>query len=220
MFQGSSPFSDYVDMTFIVIVAISTIVLAGLMVAMIFFVFRYSRKRNPQATQIEGNLSLEITWTVIPLLLFMGMFYLGWKGYLKEIDVPEGAIPIKVTGKMWEWSFQYPNGVVTDTLYVPVKTPVRLTLVSLDVNHSLYIPAFRIKKDVIPNRENVMWFETPVTGAYDIACAEFCGLNHAYMYTKLIAQDSLYFEQWYQGVSQLQSKPYSSLISREKEEGE
>jgi cytochrome c oxidase subunit 2 len=218
MFEGSSPFSDYVDVTFLIIVGISAVVLLGLMVAMVYFVVRYSRKRNPHATQIEGSTSLEITWTVIPLILFMGMFYLGWEGYLKEVIVPEGAIPIKVTGRMWSWSFEYPNGIVTDTLYVPVKTPMRLTLISLDVNHSLYIPAFRIKKDVIPNRENVMWFETPRAESYDIACAEFCGLNHAYMYTKVVALDSAGFETWYGEVSHKQAKIYKSLISRLKQE--
>ena len=70
-------------------------------------------------------------------------------------------MPIKVTARMWSWTFEYPNGVQTDTLYVPVKEPVKLSLTSMDVNHSMYIPAFRMKKDVIPNRENIMWFSTP-----------------------------------------------------------
>jgi cytochrome c oxidase subunit 2 len=212
MFEGSSPFSDYVDTTFLLIVGVSLLVLLGLLIAMVYFVVRYSRKRNPHPTNIDGNVPLEITWTVVPLILFMGMFYLGWEGYLKESVIPEGAVPIKVTGRMWAWSFEYPNGVVTDTLFVPVNTPIKLLLHSLDVNHSFYIPAFRIKKDVIPNRNNVMWFKTPRVASYDVACAEFCGLQHSYMYTKVVARDSTAFESWYRTVSSRQTKAYSPLV--------
>jgi cytochrome c oxidase subunit II len=213
MFTGSSPFSDYVDATFLTIVGISTVVLLGLVAAMIYFVIRYSRKRNPHPTNIEGNLTLEIAWTVIPLVLFMGMFYLGWEGYLKTVTIPPGAVPIQVTARMWQWTFEYPNGVRTDTLYVPVNTPVKLTLHSLDVNHSLYIPAFRIKKDAIPNKENVMWFSTPEPKSYDIACAEYCGLRHAYMYTKVVAMSEPAFEEWFRAASSKAGRPYLALPS-------
>jgi cytochrome c oxidase subunit 2 len=213
MFQGASPFSDFVDATFLSIVGVSLLVLLGLLIAMVYFVVRYSRKRNPHPSNIEGNIPLEITWTLIPLVLFMGMFYLGWEGYLRIADIPEGALPIKVTARMWAFTFEYPNGVTTDTLYVPVHAPVKLTLHSLDVNHSMYIPAFRVKKDVIPNRDNTMWFKTAAVASYDIACAEYCGLRHAYMYTKVVSQDSTQFEQWYKTVSLKQSKPYQPLLS-------
>jgi cytochrome c oxidase subunit II len=212
MFQGTSPFSDYVDATFLTIVGISSLVLIGILIVMVYFVVRYSRKRNPHPTNIEGNIPLEITWTVIPLVLFMGMFYAGWRGYLMETQIPENALPIRVTGQMWKWTFEYPNGVQTDTLYVPVGAPMKLILHSLDVNHSLYIPAFRIKKDVIPNRENVMWFKTPRVASYDIACAEYCGLQHSYMYTKVIALDTNIYEDWYKEISMKQSKQFAPLI--------
>jgi len=211
MFTGASPFADYVDTTFLLIVGISALVLVGLMATMIYFIFRYSRKRNPHPSNIEGNVPLEVAWTVIPLVLFMGMFYMGWEGYRKMTDVPEGAIPIKVIARMWSWTFEYPNGLQTDTLYVPVKEPVKLALTSLDVNHSMYIPAFRIKKDAIPNRENVMWFSTPEVQSYDIACAEYCGLRHAYMYTRLIALDATAFDAWYQDRSAKAGKPYAPV---------
>jgi cytochrome c oxidase subunit 2 len=213
MFQGASPFSDFVDATFLSIVGVSLLVLLGLLIAMVYFVVRYSRKRNPHPSNIEGNIPLEITWTLIPLALFMGMFYLGWEGYRRIANIPEGALPIKVTARMWAFTFEYPNGVTTDTLYVPVHAPVKLTLHSLDVNHSMYIPAFRVKKDVIPNRDNTMWFKTAAVASYDIACAEYCGLRQSYMYTKVVSQDSTQFEQWYKAVSLKQSKPYQPLLS-------
>jgi cytochrome c oxidase subunit 2 len=211
MLQGASPFSDFVDTTFLLITGISLLVLIGLVCAMILFVFKYSRKRNPTATNIEGSLPLEILWTAIPLALFMGMFYMGWKGYLTTVDVPPGAVPIKVTARMWSWTFAYPNGVETDTLHVPVRTPVNLLLTSVDVNHSLYIPAFRVKKDVIPNRLNELWFETNAVTSYDIACAEYCGLRHSYMYTKVVSHDSASFVRWYQNVSAAQGKPVGAF---------
>jgi len=184
----------------------------GLLIAMVYFVVRYSRKKNPHPTNIEGHIPLEITWTIIPLILFMGMFYMGWQDYLKELKIPDNAFPIKVTAQMWKWTFEYPNGVQTDTLYVPMNVPIKCTLRSLDVNHSFYIPSFRIKKDVIPNRENVMWFKTVRKASYDIACAEYCGLEHSYMYTKVVSQDSSDFDRWYQSKSVMQTKHYSSFL--------
>jgi cytochrome c oxidase subunit 2 len=212
MFTGSSPFADYVDTTFLTIVGISSLVLLGLVVVMIYFLFRYSRKRNPWPTNIEGNVPLEVAWTVIPLVLFMGMFYMGWEGYRKMSEIPEDAVPIAVTARMWTWSFQYPNGLSTDTLYVPVRQAIKLSLISMDVNHSMYIPAFRIKKDAIPNRTNVMWFSTPEAKSYDIACAEYCGLRHAYMYTKVVALEPAKFDEWYRAQSAKASKPYAPLV--------
>jgi cytochrome c oxidase subunit II len=214
MFKGASPFSDFVDADLMFVVGVSSLVLLGLLITMVTFVIRYSRKKNPHPKNIEGNLPLEVVWTVIPLGLFMYMFYLGWDGYKKISTIPEGALPIKVTARMWTWTFEYPNGVQTDTLTVPVNTPMKLSLRSLDVNHSLYIPAFRIKKDVIPNRENTMWFKTPRVASYDIACAEYCGLRHAYMYTKVVAKDSTDFEGWYRDVSAKQGKTYAPMLGQ------
>ena len=213
MFKGASPFADYVDTTFLFIVGISLIVLIGLLIAMVYFVVHYSRRRNPHPTNIEGNTPLEVTWTVIPLALFMGMFYLGWEGYQQMSKIPEGSLPIRVTARMWSWTFEYPNGVRTDTLFVPANTPMKVLLHSADVNHSMYIPAFRIKKDVIPNRENVLWFKTPRAGSFDLTCAEYCGLHHSNMYTKVVAKDSVQFEKWYREVSTKQSKAYQPMLA-------
>lgn len=214
MFQSASPFSDYVDTTFLTIVGISSLVLLGILIAMVYFVIHYRRSKNPYPTNIEGNVPLEITWTVVPLVLFMGMFYMGWEGYRKMSIVPEGAVPIKATARMWQWSFEYPNGVTTDTLYVPAYTPIKITLRSLDVNHSLYIPAFRVKKDVIPNKDNSMWFKTSKVASYDIACAEYCGLRHSDMYTKVVSKDSAEFEDWYKATSKKQLRVYQSIFTK------
>lgn len=196
MFSGGSNFIKDVDGVFLFILAVSVLLLVLITVLMILFVIKYSRKKNPNPTNIRGNIALEILWTVIPTILVIGMFYYGWVGYKKMQDAPKDAMVIHVVARMWDWDFTYPNGVKTDTLYVPVNKAIRTELESADVNHSFYIPAFRIKKDVIPNKKNYLWFIADQVGAYDIACAEYCGLKHSYMYTKVVVMPENDFNKW------------------------
>ena len=212
MFKGASSFVENVDSAFWFVVAVSTLVFVGIVIAMIYFLIRFRRSKNPYSTNIDGHLGLEIAWTAIPLVLFMGMFYLGWVGYKDMVTVPKDSIPLKVTAMMWAWQMEYPNGLTTDTLYVPVNTPVKVSLSSRDVNHSFYIPAFRFKKDVIPGRTNVTWFKAIRRGSYDIACAEYCGLKHSAMYTKVHVLDSTAFEAWYRAASEKAGKGYTPLV--------
>jgi cytochrome c oxidase subunit 2 len=111
-------------------------------------------------------------------------------------DAPENALNIDVTAQMWKWTFKYENGKTTDSLYVPINQPVKLNLHSLDVNHAFYIPKFRIKKDVYPNQQRTVWFEANDLGSFDIACAEYCGLNHSYMYNKVTVMPQKDFAVW------------------------
>ena len=196
MFEGSSNFVQSVDTAFLFILVVSVFFLVLITGLMIYFVIRYSRKRNPQATNIHGNIPLEVAWTVIPTLLVLVMFWMGWKGYKDMATPPEDAMVVDVTAQMWIWKFQYDNGLKSDTLYVPVNKAVKVRLKSLDVNHSFYVPAFRVKKDVIPNRDNMVWFEADQIGSYDIFCAEYCGLNHSYMLNKVVVMPQMDFERW------------------------
>jgi cytochrome c oxidase subunit 2 len=149
---------------------------------MIVFAIKYNKKRHPKAIQFNDNVSLEITWTVVPFILVLLMFYYGYINFIPQRNAPKGAIPVKVIGKMWNWVFDYGNGkIIQDTLVVPVGKAVKLNMISLDVNHSLYISAFRIKEDLVPGQTTHMWFIAERTGQYDILCAEFCGLRHSYM---------------------------------------
>jgi len=163
---------------------------------MIIFVIKYSRKKNPKGKNIHGNITLEITWTVVPTLLVLVMFWLGWVGYKEMADAPEDAMIIDVTAQMWQWKFKYSNGTESDTLYVPLNKPVKVSLRSLDVNHSFYIPAFKMKKDVLPNRNNTAWFIAEELGSYTLTCAEYCGLRHSYMLTKVVVLPSKDFDDW------------------------
>lgn len=201
MFDGVSNFVNSVDGTFLFTLIVSVFFLVLITVLMIVFVIKYSRKRNPKGKNIHGNMALEITWTGIPTILVMIMFWFGWQGYKEMVDVPEDAMPVNVTAQMWKWTFKYENGKTTDSLYVPVNKPIKLILHSNDVNHAFFVPAFRLKKDVFPNRERIAWFIAEKTGRYNIACAEYCGLHHSYMYSRIIVMPEEEFKNWMYGIS-------------------
>jgi len=196
MFQGASNFAQDVDNVFMFIVAISTFFLVGLTITMIWFVIKYNRKRNPKPTQIKDNMTLELTWMIIPLIIVLAMFYYSYKVYKPMRNAPDDAMVVRVTGQMWDWSFEYENGKVSYEMYLPVNKPVKLLLYSPDVIHSFYIPAFRIKEDMVPGKENQMWFIPTVEGSFDVLCAEYCGLRHAFMLSKAIIIPEEEFEVW------------------------
>ena len=196
MFSGASNFVNSTDTTFFFIVAVSVFFLVLITVSMIYFVIKYNRKRNPKAKNIHGNIPLEVTWTVIPTILVLIMFWMGWAGYKNLADAPADAMNVDVTAQMWRWSFTYPNGVTADSLFVPVNKPVKVLLHSRDVNHSFFVPAFRVKKDVIPNRNNSAWFLADKIGSFDLFCAEYCGLNHSHMLSKVIVMPQDSFNSW------------------------
>jgi cytochrome c oxidase subunit 2 len=205
--------ADHVDRTFLFIVGIAVAFLAIVTALMIYFVIKYSRKRNPQATEIEGNTFLEIVWTVVPTALVIAMFYYGWIGFKTMREVPKNAMTVKVTAQMWLWRFEYANGTQTDVLNVPVGNPVKLELSSLDVVHSLYIPAFRVKEDAVPGADNYMWFQADEEGTYDIFCAEYCGAEHSSMISKVVAMPLEQFREWYN--SQGAQDPDPPALERE-----
>ena len=196
MFDGASNFIESVDGAFLFTLVVSVFFLILNTSLMIFFVIKYNRKRHPKAVNLHGNTALEITWTIIPTILVMLMFVYGWMGYSEMSDIPEDAMAVQVTAQMWKWQFTYEDGRQTDSLYVPVDKPIKLILKSNDVNHSFFIPAFRLKKDVFPNKDREAWFQAKEVGEYNIACAEYCGLNHSYMYSKIFVMPQEEFNNW------------------------
>ena len=142
--------TQIVDNVFIFILAISVALFAGVVITMLYFVVRYDRRRNPVPENIEGNLFLEIIWVVIPLIIVLSMFFYGWKGFRFIRTAPPNAMQVKVTARMWQWSFEYENNRKSPELVVPAGRPVQLSITSVDVLHSLFIPAFRIKEDAVP----------------------------------------------------------------------
>lgn len=195
--SGASTFAEGVDLAFYVILGISLFFLVGITATMIYFVFKYNKKRHPKAdTSITGSTKLEIIWTAIPLVLVLVMFYYGWAGFAPMREVPDNAIPVKAIARMWSWTFEYENGKKSDKLVVPKDRPVKLDLISMDVIHNLYIPAFRVKEDVVPGRNNYMWFSATQYGSFDLLCAEYCGLRHAYMLTTVEVVNDDEWAEW------------------------
>ncbi len=213
MSSGASNFVESVDFVFLLAIGISVFFLVLITTLMIVFVIKYNRKRNPKAVNVHSNTALEVIWTLIPTILVLILFWYGWVGYKEMVDIPEDAMTIEVTAQMWLWQFKYETGKVTDSLYVPQGKPVKLILTSNDVNHSFFIPAFRVKKDVFPGTQRTTWFIANNVGKYDIACAEYCGLNHSYMYSKIIVMPETKFKNWLYDVSDEDLKLLEELTS-------
>ncbi len=207
MFSGVSNFTNSVDRTTMFIFSISLFFLIGISAVMIYFLIRYNKKRNPKSEHIEGNITLELIWIIIPLALVMVMFFYGWKDWKMFKTPPKDAFTISSTARMWSWSFEYPNGKITDTLYVPRDKAIQVNVNSADVIHSMFIPAFRIKQDMVPGTENFLWFIANEEGSYEIFCAEYCGLQHSYMTTAVNVMAPEDFDKWYSDTSLVAATP-------------
>ena len=197
--QPASSFSGRVDNVFLFTLVLSVVFLVGITATMIYFVWRYSRHRHPQPENVAENTALEITWTVIPTLLFLAMFLYGWTNYEYMRNAPRDAMVIDVTARQWSWSFKYPNGKVTPDLYLALGRPAKVLLRSADVVHGFYIPEFRVKQDVVPGVTNFAWFTPELLGTFDLECTVICGPGHAHMLAKVYVAPEAAFKQWYFG---------------------
>jgi cytochrome c oxidase subunit II len=180
--------------------AIMTVLISGLIV---YYALKYKRRSETEIPKpIEGSLSLEIVWIVVPLGISMIFFFWGASVFFKIARVPTttDAIDVYVVGKRWMWKMQHMDGQrEINQLHVPIGRPVRLIMTSEDVIHAYYIPAFRIKGDVIPGRYNRMWFEANKTGEYHLFCAEYCGTKHSEMIGKIIVMEPAQYQAWLAG---------------------
>lgn len=144
--------------------------------------YRYKGEAEVKTSPIRGNHKLEIFWSVVPSLLLVVMFAWGFKGFMYSTVPPADALDVRITGQKWSWTMTYENGgQEANQLVVPVGTPVKLTMSSVDVLHSFYIPAFRVKRDVLPHRYTVLWFQADEVGTHHIFCTEYCGTDHSNM---------------------------------------
>ena len=189
-----------VDALYLFMVALSTVitlVIAGLVV---HFAVKYRRNSIADRTQEPTNIRTELTWIALSIPVLLLIFVWGAKVGFTLLRPPREAMPITVVAKQWMWKFQHADGRrEIDTLHVPVGQPVHLTMVSQDVIHSLFVPAFRVKQDVLPGRYTSLWFEATEPGEYRLYCAEYCGTNHSRMAGVVIAQTPGDFAAWKSG---------------------
>ena len=197
--EQASTAAGGIDAIFYFILYVSAVFFVGIVLATLYLLVKYRRRdRNQRTSAIHGNTRLEITWSVIPTILLLAMFFWGFRGWL-DLNVPPGkAMEVRVLARRWSWSFDYPGQDIRGVpeLVVPLNKPVKLIMSSTDVIHSLFIPAFRIKKDVIPNRYSVVWFQATQTGTFDLYCTEYCGQEHSRMITRVKVLPDEEFESW------------------------
>jgi len=186
-----------VDQAFWYILGISIALLFGITIVMVYFVVKYRRSKNPVASDIRDNYPLEIIWTIIPTLIALSMFYVGWSSYLGLRTVPDDAMEVEVLAQQYSWIFVYDNDKETENeLVVPKGKAVKLNISSLDVIHSFFMPAFRIKVDAVKGMPTYTWFYADEIGEYDIECTEYCGVDHSAMVAKLRIVSDEDFQKW------------------------
>lgn len=182
--EQASTIAAEIDFVYQVITWVCIFFFVLIVFLIVVFVIKYSK---PPGTKAEGtathNTPLEVAWTVLPLILVIGIFYVGMKGYVNMRNAPLGAYEIHVNAQKWNWQFNYPNGATISELKVPLGRDVKLIMSSQDVLHSLFIPSFRVKQDVVPGRLVTLWFNATHEGEYDLYCAEYCGTQHSTMLT-------------------------------------
>jgi len=174
--------ADESDVMFYSVLALSAFFFFSITFVVIYFTWKYRHRpgHKPQPSASHND-ALEITWTVIPTIIVVFLFWYGWRSYIHVVTPPQKAVEVQVLAWRWNWQFTHSNGVTDSDLHVPVNTPVRLVMTSKDVLHSFYAPVMRVKQDVVPRRYTYAWIKATKPGTYRLNCAEYCGTSHAQM---------------------------------------
>src|SRR5213594_593963 len=189
-----------VDALYIFLVALSLFVSVAIFTMICIFALRYRQRKGREAEQVEGSTILELTWSAIPLAIFLFIFAWGVVVYFKERTPPRGATQIYVVAKQWMWKLQHTEGQrEINELHVPVGRDTKLIMTSQDVIHSFYVPAFRVKMDVVPGRYTTMWFRPTRAGTYHLFCAQYCGTMHSGMIGEVIVMEPADYQAWMSG---------------------
>jgi cytochrome c oxidase subunit 2 len=208
--ERASTMAARVDALYFFLISVSvffSLLIAGLIV---YYAVKY-RRRSPQSigANIHGGMLLEITWSVIPLMIAMFIFVWGASVFFAMSHPPDETINIYVVGKQWMWKFQHLDGTrEIDELHVPVGRAVKLIMTSEDVIHDVFVPAFRVKADVLPGRYTNIWFQATKPGRYHLFCAEYCGTRHSGMIGEVVVMEPSEYQTWLSG-----GAPEGSLAS-------
>jgi cytochrome c oxidase subunit 2 len=205
--EQASTLAGWVDGVFFYGLGISVFFTTLICFLVIFFAVKYRRgSRADRSNPVTHNTTIEVLWIGIPLMLALVLFFASTFVYYHLIQYPADSSEIYVLGKQWMWEIQHPEGRrEINTLHVAVGRPVRLTMTSQDVIHSFYIPAFRVKQDVVPGRYTSMWFQPTKPGTYHLFCAEYCGTLHSGMIGKIVVMEPAEYEAWLQSGTERES---------------
>jgi cytochrome c oxidase subunit 2 len=207
--ETASTHAEQVDTLFFFLLGVSGAFSVAIAVALIYFAVRYRRRSAAETPKpIHSSLALELTWSLVPLAITLVAFVWGAQLFFRSARPPADVMEVYIVGKQWMWKVQHVGGQrEINQLHVPVGRPVKLTLISQDVIHSFFVPAFRIHQDVLPNRYTTVWFEATKPGKYHLFCSQYCGTDHAQMVGEVIVMSKEDFAHW------LQQGPDGSLAS-------
>jgi cytochrome c oxidase subunit II len=196
--RQSSTIASEIDFAWYVVYYFDVLMFFGLMIPMFYFIRRYRRRTdNDKVSALTHHTMLEITWTIIPSILVIALFFVGLKGYLMASVAPANAMEIRTTAEMYMWTFTYPNGNTTvNELVVPKDKPVKLLMSSKDVLHSFFVPEFRVKQDVIPGTYTTLWFQPTAQRETTLFCTEYCGVGHSEMMAKVRVMEQKDYDNW------------------------
>jgi cytochrome c oxidase subunit 2 len=198
--ERASTTAANVDALYIFLLIVTALMTSLIFTAVVYFAARYRRQDGVLAEQIEGSTPLELTWSVIPLFVFLAIFGWGAVVYFKGRTPPRDSTEVYVVAKQWMWKLEHAEGQrEINELHVPVGRDVKLIMTSQDVIHSFYVPAFRIKQDVLPGRYTVEWFRATKPGTYHLFCAEYCGTTHSGMIGSIVVMEPAQYEAWMSG---------------------
>jgi cytochrome c oxidase subunit 2 len=200
--EQASTMARNVDALYIFLLIVTGMMTLLIFFCLLYFAARFRYRPGVRAEQIEGSTPLEITWSAIPFAVFMVIFAWGAVVYFKERTPPTDSAEIYIVAKQWMWKVEHAEGQrEINELHVPVGRDVKLIMTSQDVIHSFFIPAFRIKQDVLPGRYTVEWFRATKPGVYHLFCAEYCGTQHSGMVGDIVVQEPAQYEAWMNGGS-------------------
>lgn len=197
---GDSTYAGDVDLLFVALLIVTLAVVALLFGLLLTFAIRY-RATNPvdRGRPEEKSWRWEVGWTTMTFIAFLGLFAWGAALYLQIYAVPDNALSIYVVAKQWMWKVQHPAGQrEINELHIPVGQPIRLILASQDVIHSFFVPAFRVKRDVLPGRYEGLWLQAENVGEFPLLCAEFCGTDHSRMRGRIVVLSEADYARWLQ----------------------
>jgi len=199
----ASTVASHVDALYFYLLAVSAFFSVLIAVLVIYFAIKYRRRSDGEFPPgYAGSLKLELAWTIIPFLITMTFFVWGARIYFRMNRPPDDAMQIFVVGKQWMWKIQHPDGVrEINELHVPVGRSVKLTMTSEDVIHSFFIPAFRMKRDVVPGRYQTVWFQATKPGDYHLFCSQYCGTKHSAMIGTVHVMSPTDYQAWLAGGS-------------------